>query len=108
MTRLPAIRPRWEFRTPLDDDPELEDDDYDVEALPYDDTDPTYLQTRRTAQAEHYRAQVIAAERRLRAATLTRAEQQQTARDLDTWRRLLAELDAEDHFATGDGDRRLF
>ena len=80
----------------------------DVDLLPFDDTDPDYLQRRRDAQAAHYRQQHDAARRRAEHPGLDDAARARAAATAAAWEQLLGDLHRGDDFATGAGDRTLF
>lgn len=101
---------RWDARqlpgARADDEPDQAEADVDL--LPFDDTDPAYLQLRREAQEEHYRHQVELARKRVSSPVATQLEKARAAADVVAWSRLLEGLHRGDEFATGAGDRTLF
>lgn len=101
---------RWDARqmpgARADDEPDQAE--ADVELLPFDETDPGYLELRRDAQEQHYRHQIHLARKRADSPAATELEQARAVADVRDWTRLLEDLRRGDDFATGAGDRTLF
>lgn len=92
-----SFRPRFSGFTRWDDHTRDEESaEPDVDLLPYDETDPGYLERRREAELRHCREQLALDERR----------GDQAAAGL--WRRLIAAHEISEHWASGAGDRLLF
>lgn len=93
-----AFRPRFSGHTRWDDPTSDPDDaEPDVDLLPYDEDDQAYLERRRDAMLQHCREHLRTA--RLR---------QDAARVAAMWQRILERLEISEHWASGEGDQRLF